>query len=87
MKIKTCLQGEMLGTTSNCFEFTARCLETSTVYKINSSRIEKIIRQIPEDLEKFQMVKDHLYGKGITRVFNQRCIICQRFTHCEFKCP
>lgn len=44
MKIKTCMKGEMLGTTSNCFEFTARCVETSTVYKINSSGIEKIIR-------------------------------------------
>lgn len=82
--IKICKKGDIIGTTGNCYQFTARCKETCTVYKISKENLEGSVRKNPHDFEKYKMVKDKLmFPRNIQRTVNQKCMICDTHYHNE----
>ncbi|KRX01124.1 Cyclic nucleotide-binding protein [Pseudocohnilembus persalinus] len=86
--LKMCQQGDIFGTFGQIFKFTAKCVDSCTLYKILKSDFDMVMRDNEQDLEKIKMIKDRLFlNRGINRITSQSCMICGLLTHPEEKCP
>ncbi|KRX01126.1 Cyclic nucleotide-binding protein [Pseudocohnilembus persalinus] len=86
--IKLCEKGDYFGTTDQQYLYTSKCLEPCTIFKIKKEDFEKIVRKDPLELEKYKKVKDKLFfERGICKLLDQQCSLCNSLTHPEHKCP
>ncbi|KRX07951.1 Cyclic nucleotide-binding protein [Pseudocohnilembus persalinus] len=78
-----CLNNFFTGQTP---KFSARSTVYSNICQIKRSGFLNVLKQNPQEHEKFHHIKDQILYNGITKYFKKQCLVCKNLGHSEEDC-
>ncbi|EAR96743.3 cation channel family protein (macronuclear) [Tetrahymena thermophila SB210] len=89
--IKTLKEGQVFGEISFFSglqrQASARSVNLSTLYKINREEFIEILRENPEDFERFKMMQDQIIFQKEVSITHSECYNCKNTSHLVKDCP